>query len=300
MAQFGMAQEHKDVLRKNRVFLLEELDPEPVIQRLFQNNLISKTALEDIQALPTNYRKSVALLEQLPKRGPCAFAYFCRALSASGQNHIRHKIQAEGVTWCIGLSTVLNYDGETLHLQKGRRSVSITHNEWNNLITYIPKILENLDPCKDSEFRLSDENLYVTTGKHQAHKYVGFHRDGSGVTMDMDEWGDFIECVAESVIDELNESHPGFNDLEIKDLIRLCYIYILERDIIARSHYNCYGCQQEASGQRDHMENGCLADWEDLVHQYYPEAVMAFSRPLFAELCRSVINYFSFKFRRKK
>ena len=48
------------------------------------------------------------------------------------------------------------------------------------------------------------------------------------------------------------------------------------------------------------MENGCLADWEDLVHQYYPEAVMAFSRPLFAELCRSAINYFSFKFRRKK
>ena len=124
MAQFGMAQEHKDVLRKNRVFLLEELDPEPVIQRLFQNNLISKTALEDIQALPTNYRKSVALLEQLTKRGPCAFANFCRALSASGQNHIRHKIQAESVTWCIGLSTVLNYDGETLHLQKGRRSVS--------------------------------------------------------------------------------------------------------------------------------------------------------------------------------
>ena len=93
MAQFGMAQEHKDVLRKNRVFLLEELDPEPIIQRLFQINMISKTALEDIQALPTNYRKSVALLEQLPKRGPCAFVYFCRALSASGQNHIRNKIQ---------------------------------------------------------------------------------------------------------------------------------------------------------------------------------------------------------------
>ena len=129
MAQFWMAQEHKDLLRKNRVFLLEELDPKPIIKRLFQINMISKTALEDIQALHTNYRKSVALLEQLPKRGPCAFAYFCRALSASGQNHIRNKIQTEGVTWCIGLSTVLNYDGETLHLQKGRRSISITHSD---------------------------------------------------------------------------------------------------------------------------------------------------------------------------
>ena len=211
MAQFGMSQEHKDVLRrKNRVFLLEELDPEPIIQRLFQINMNSKTALEDIQALPTNYRKGVALLQQLPKHGPCAFAYFCRALSASGQNHMRNKIQ-ESVMWCIGFITLLNYDGETLHLQKGicRRSISITHSEWNNLILYIPKILENLDPCKDSKFCLSDENLYVTTSKHQAHKYVGFHRggDGSGVTMDMDEWGDFLKCVA-FVIDELNESHP--------------------------------------------------------------------------------------------
>ena len=93
------------------------------------------------------------------------------------------------MTWSIGLSTLLKYDGETLYLQKGSRSISITHGEWNNLIRYIPKILENLDPCKDSKFRLSDENLYVTTGKHQAHKYAGFHRgeDGSGVIMNMDE-----------------------------------------------------------------------------------------------------------------
>ena len=100
----------------------------------------------------------------------------------------------------------------------------------------------------------------------------------------------------------LNESYPNFHDLEIRDLIRLCYIYILERDIIARGHYNCYGCQQEAPGHMvtDHMESSCLSEREDLVHQYYPEAVMAFSRPLFAEVCRSVINYFNCKFRKMK
>ena len=107
-----------------------------------------------------------------------------------------------------------------------------------NFIRYISKILENLDPCKDSKFCLSDENLYVTISKHQAHKYVGFHRgasgDGSGVTLDMDQWGEFLEYVAESVIEELIESHPNFHDLEIRDLICLCYVYILERDIIAR------------------------------------------------------------------
>ena len=110
--------------------------------------------------------------------------------------------------------------------------------------------------------------------------------DGSGVTMNMDEWGNFVECVVEPVIKEMNKSDPYIYDFEISDLIRLCYIYILERDIIARAHYNCFGCEQEAPGQRDHMQSGCLSEWDDLVHQYYPEAVMAFPRPLFAEVCR--------------
>ena len=290
MAQFGMLKEHKDVLRENRVFLLDNLNPEPVMQRLYQQNMISNITMESIKAFSTRFEKNVALMDYLPKRGPTAFQLFCRALSASHQNHIRRQIQPEGVTWSIGLRTVITYDGETLRLQKGSRSLSITHSEWNNLILYIPKILENLDPCKDSKFCLSDTNLYVTTSNHQAHKYVGFHRgisgDGSGVTMDMDEWGDFLECVAESVIEEWNESHPNFHDLEIRDLIHLTYIYILERDIIARAHYNCFGCENESPGQRDHMSNGCLSEWEDMVHLYLTEAVTSFSRPLFAEMCR--------------
>ena len=219
--------------------------------------MISKKTLEDIQALPTNYRKSVALLEQQPKHGPKVFQLFCRALSASGQNHIRNKIHPEGVKWCIGLSIVLNYDGETLHLEKGRRSISITYSQWNNPIRYIPKILENLDPCKDSKFRLSDENLYVTTSKHQAHNYVGFQRgtsgDSSGVTMDMDEWGDFLECVAESVIEELNESHPNLHDLEIRLDTSMLYLHPGKR-------YNSKGLLQllwvSARGPRSKRSHG--------------------------------------------
>ena len=118
MAQFGMSQEHKDMLRKNRVFLIEELDPEPIIQRLFQINMIPKAILEDIQALPTNYHKCIALLDQLPKRGPKAFQNFCRILSAVGQPHIRSKIQPEGAKWCVDLRTVITYDGITLGLHK--------------------------------------------------------------------------------------------------------------------------------------------------------------------------------------
>ena len=199
MAHFGMLPEHKQILKKNRLYLLEVMNPEPVLQRLYQQNMMSQVVLESIQALPSRYEKNAVLVAYLPKCVPNVFELFCRALTASGQNYIRNKIQPEGVTWSIGLSTVLKYDRETLHLQKSNRSISITHSEWNN---YISKILENLNHCKDSKFCLSDENLYVTISKHQEHKYVGFHRgasgDGSGVTMDMNEWGEFLECVAES------------------------------------------------------------------------------------------------------
>ena len=65
--------------------------------------------MESIQAAcPTNFHKNEKVIDFLPKCGPHAFTHFCRALSASGQNHIRDKIQPEGMTWCIGLSVVLN------------------------------------------------------------------------------------------------------------------------------------------------------------------------------------------------
>ena len=65
-----------------------------------------------------------------------------------------------------------------------------------------------------------------------------------------------------------------------------------EKNIIARAHNNCHGCQQDSPGQRDHMEFGCLCEWEDLVYQYYPESVAAFSRRLF------VNQFFNCRFRK--
>ena len=182
MAQFGMSQEHKDMLRKNRVFLIEELDPEPIIQRLFQINMIPKATLEDIQALPTNYHKCIALLDQLPKRGPKAFQNFCRILSANRwrptyevQPHIRSKIQPEGAKWCVDLRTVITYDGITLGIHKGQRSVLINFNQWNKLIQYIPEIQMNLNLNKDTKLHLEGD-LYVITGQLLGLMYVGLHR----------------------------------------------------------------------------------------------------------------------------
>ena len=120
MAHFGMLQEHKDMLRKNRLCLLERMNPEPVVQRLYQQNMMSQIVLESIQALPTRYEKNAALVNYLPKRGPKVFQLFCRALSASGQYPLRQKIQPEGVKWCVDLRTVITYDGKTLSLHKAQ------------------------------------------------------------------------------------------------------------------------------------------------------------------------------------
>ena len=152
---------------------------------------------------------------------------------------------------------------------------------------YIPEIHRNLEGDKNIKLHLEGD-LYVITSDIQGLMYVGFHKFVGqeiiqGFNLTMDEWTEFL-TVMESITEEVNESQPNTLHYTLHELIHLSYIYILEREIIARAHYNCFGCEQGAPGQRDHMESGCLSEWEDLVHQYYPEAVMAFSRPLFAEV----------------
>ena len=132
--------------------------------------------------------------------------------------------------------------------------------------------------CKNIKLHLEGD-LYVITSDTQGLMYVGFHKFVGqeiiqGFNLTMDEWTEFL-TVMESTTEEVNESQPNTLHYTLHELIHLSYIYILEREIIARAHYNCFGCEQEAPGQQDHMESGCIS--EDLVHQYYPEAVMAFS-----------------------
>ena len=76
IAHFRNLQEHKDVLRKNRLCLLEGMNAEPVVQRLYQQNMMPQIISESIQALPTIYKKNAALLNHLPKHGPKIFQLF--------------------------------------------------------------------------------------------------------------------------------------------------------------------------------------------------------------------------------
>ena len=294
MTQFGMLQEHKDVLRENQVFLVHEMNPEPLIIRLKQLGVFSQSTVENIQVLPTRRGKNGEIISALKRSGPSAFKQFCRALSSTNQCHIRIKIQPEGVKWSVDLRTVITYDGETLNLHKSRRSMTVTVNEWNNLMRHIPQIQANLDLKSDIKLQLQDD-LYVVTGNFQDHMYVGFHRlvgeemlQGSGFNVNMEEWTEFL-TVMDTITEEINESHPKTYELDIYKLINFCHMYILKRDIQGRANNNCYGCQNDSPGQRDHMEAGCLSDYSERVQRYYPEAIVNLSRPLFAEVCRYVL-----------
>ena len=104
MAHFGMLPEHKQMSKKNRLCLLEGMNPNCVTETLSAKLY----HIRKYPSTPYHYMKRTCL----SKCGPQVFQLFCRVLSASGQNHFRNKIQLEGVTWYVGLSTVLKYDGE--------------------------------------------------------------------------------------------------------------------------------------------------------------------------------------------
>ena len=113
---------------------------------------------------------------------------------------------------------------------------------------YIPEIQGNLEGRKNIKLHLEGD-LYVITSDTQGLMYVGFHKFVGqeiiqGFNLTMDEWTEFL-TVMESTTEEVNESQPNTLHYTLHELIHLSYIYILEREIIVRAHYNCFGCEQE-------------------------------------------------------
>ena len=68
--------------------------------------------------------------------------------------------------------------------------------------------------------------------------------------------------------------------------IRRYVTCILEKIIIRLRDGNCYGCQNDIPGQHDHMQGGCLCEWEETVNQYLADAVNGFNVLLYAGVVR--------------
>lgn len=84
-----MDKKHKDLLRKNRMTLVEDLEATQLSNYLYQEGGITENDVETIKAKPTRRAQAEKLLDILPRRGPKAFDVFCRALDETdGQGHL--------------------------------------------------------------------------------------------------------------------------------------------------------------------------------------------------------------------
>lgn len=83
---------HRNLLRKNRLALSEDLDAKTATSYLYSEDIISEHDKEDIETAKTQRDKSEKLLDILPKRGPHAFEVFLKFLDDK-QPHLSKLLQ---------------------------------------------------------------------------------------------------------------------------------------------------------------------------------------------------------------
>lgn len=86
---FVMDKKHRDLLRKNRISLVQDLEATQLLSYLYQEDILSENDRDSIKAEKTRGAKSEKLLDILPRRGKRAFDVFCQALATTdGQDHL--------------------------------------------------------------------------------------------------------------------------------------------------------------------------------------------------------------------
>lgn len=84
-----MDKKHRDLLRKNRISLVQDLEATQLLNYLYQEDILSENDLDSIKAEKTRGVKAEKLLDILPRRGKKAFDVFCQALAKTdGQGHL--------------------------------------------------------------------------------------------------------------------------------------------------------------------------------------------------------------------
>ncbi|XP_078614782.1 caspase-3-like [Branchiostoma floridae x Branchiostoma japonicum] len=87
-----MQEAHREILRKNRTFLVRELEPKLVYDYMVEHGIYNDVMLEDIRAEKTRFDQCTKLLTSLTRRGRDAFRVFCEALDDSGQYDIADRL----------------------------------------------------------------------------------------------------------------------------------------------------------------------------------------------------------------
>ncbi|XP_013414814.1 caspase-2 [Lingula anatina] len=79
---------HRDQIRKNRLALIQDMEPGPVADYLVQEGVLTDAMLEDIEAARTRRDKVSKILDDIPRRGPGAFEHFYNGLIETEQPHL--------------------------------------------------------------------------------------------------------------------------------------------------------------------------------------------------------------------
>ena len=78
----------RDILRRCHVDLVQDLEPKHVLDRLYQDGILTDNDLELIQAEKSARGRCQVLLSMLPTRGPSAYGSFQRALRETSYSHL--------------------------------------------------------------------------------------------------------------------------------------------------------------------------------------------------------------------
>ena len=97
--------------------------------------------------------------------------------------------------------------------------------------------------------------------------------------------GDFVENKDELQITTRQIPLPS-----IVSITEMITTYLVSGDIRRRTISTCYGCSVDHPSQLQHMDNGCMMDWEDAVTQYYEEAFACVTLDDVVEACNKIIT----------
>ena len=94
-----MTDEHKECLRRNRVYLVDHMNVEPVLNYLVAADILTDREEQIIRAKVSDQCMAEELLLLLPKRNERAFSKFKQALSRTKQYTLAKLLmEPEGVT----------------------------------------------------------------------------------------------------------------------------------------------------------------------------------------------------------
>uniref|UniRef100_A0A8C5R7U2 Caspase-2 n=1 Tax=Leptobrachium leishanense TaxID=445787 RepID=A0A8C5R7U2_9ANUR len=126
----GMEDSHRKTLVKHRLFLLNEMLPDEVLEHLRSENILTQLMYDKIKAKRVTFDQNSTLLDLLPKRGPKAFSLFCRALRATEQEHLAERLEDElQDRMCI--TPEHNNCKTSVEETRARRSLWTESSEWS-------------------------------------------------------------------------------------------------------------------------------------------------------------------------